>query len=46
MSIPDHVKYYIEQGLDKKEAMKQAAKDRGVGKREIYQALLEVEKGQ
>lgn len=46
MSIPDHVKYYIKQGLDKKEAMKQAAKDRGVGKREIYQALLEVEKGQ
>lgn len=46
MSIPDHVKYYIEQGLDKKEAMKQAAKDRGVGKREIYQTLLEVEKGQ
>ena len=46
MSIPDHVKYYIEQGLDKKDAMKQAAKDRGVGKREIYQTLLEVEKGQ
>lgn len=46
MSIPDHVQYYIDQGLDKKEAMKQAAKDRGVGKREIYQVLLEEEKGQ
>ncbi len=46
MSIPDHVKYYIEQGLDKKEAMKRTAKDRGVGKREIYQVLLEEEKGQ
>lgn len=29
------------QGLDRKEAMKRVAKDRGVGKREIYQALLE-----
>ncbi len=46
MSIPNHVKYYIEQGLDKKEAMKRTAKDRGVGKREIYQVLLEEEKGQ
>lgn len=41
MSIPEHVEWYMEQGMDKKEAMKQAAKDRGVGKREIYQALLE-----
>lgn len=41
MSIPEHVQLYIGQGLDKKEAMKRAAKDRGVGKREIYQALLE-----
>ena len=28
------------QGMDKKSAMKQVAKDRGVGKRDIYQALL------
>ena len=41
MSISEHVTYYMEQGMDKKEAMKKAAKDRGVGKREIYQALLE-----
>lgn len=41
MSIPDHVEFYMNQGLDKKEAMKRTAKDRGVGKREIYQALLE-----
>ncbi len=43
MSIPEHVEYYTKQGLDRKEAMKKAAKDRGVGKREIYQALLEEE---
>lgn len=41
MSIPEHVDFYINQGMDKKEAMKRAAKDRGVSKREIYQALLE-----
>lgn len=41
MSIPEHVDFYINQGMDKKEAMKRAAKDRGVTKREIYQALLE-----
>ena len=41
MSITDHVDMYINQGMDKKEAMKAAAKDRGVSKRDIYQALLE-----
>lgn len=41
MSVEEHVKFYEDQGMDRKEAMKQAAKDRGVGKREIYQALLE-----
>ena len=41
LSIPEHVEMYMNQGMDKKEAMKAAAKDRGVGKRDIYQALLE-----
>ena len=41
MSITDHVNMYINQGMDKKEAMKAAAKDRGVSKRDIYQALRE-----
>ena len=39
MSIEEHVAYYEEQGMDHKSAMKQAAKDRGVGKREIYAYL-------
>jgi len=39
MSIEEHMEYYEAQGLDHKEAMKQVAKDRGVGKREIYQYL-------
>ena len=41
MSISEHVAYYMNQNLDKKEAMKKVAKDRGVSKRDIYQALLE-----
>lgn len=40
MSIEEHMQYYVEQGVDKKEAMKKVAKDRGVSKRDIYQALL------
>ena len=43
MALGDHMKLYEEQGMNRKDAMKQVAKDRGVGKREIYQALLEEE---
>ena len=39
MSIEDHFEHYISQGLDRKEAMKRTAKDRGVQKREIYNYL-------
>jgi len=39
MTIEEHMAYYEEQGMDNKAAMKQVAKDRGVGKREIYQYL-------
>lgn len=38
--IPAHVKYYEDQGLDRKAAMKAAAKDRGISRREVYNALL------
>lgn len=43
LEIPAHVKLYEAQGLSRKEAMKQAAVDRGIPKREIYQALLQAE---
>ncbi|MBO5346679.1 MAG: 16S rRNA (cytidine(1402)-2'-O)-methyltransferase [Lachnospiraceae bacterium] len=39
MSIEEHMAYYEAQGMDSKTAMKQVAKDRGVGKREIYSYL-------
>ena len=40
MSIEEHMKYYEDAGVPHKDAMKKVAADRGVGKREIYQALL------
>ncbi|MDE5599007.1 MAG: 16S rRNA (cytidine(1402)-2'-O)-methyltransferase, partial [Lachnospiraceae bacterium] len=40
MSIEEHMAYYEKEGMDKKSAMKQVAKDRGVTKREIYQYFL------
>ncbi|MDO4188446.1 MAG: 16S rRNA (cytidine(1402)-2'-O)-methyltransferase [Lachnospiraceae bacterium] len=40
MSIEDHMQMYLDKGIDKKEAMKLVAKDRGVSKRDIYNALL------
>ena len=40
MSVEDHMKIYLDAGMDKKEAMKAVAKDRGVSKSEVYNALL------
>ncbi|MGI6095257.1 MAG: 16S rRNA (cytidine(1402)-2'-O)-methyltransferase [Lachnospiraceae bacterium] len=40
MTIEEHMALYEQRGMDRKEAMKAVAKDRGVSKREIYQALL------
>ena len=40
ISIEDHMAIYENQGIARKEAMKMVAKDRGVTKRDIYQALL------
>ena len=40
LSVEEHMKHYLDQGLDKKDAMKAVAKDRGVSKQEIYKQLL------
>ena len=40
MTREEHMDLYLAQGMDKKEAMKAVAKDRGVSKRDIYNALL------
>ena len=40
MSIEEHMEFYENQGIDHKEALKKVAKDRGVGKRDIYKYLV------
>jgi 16S rRNA (cytidine1402-2'-O)-methyltransferase len=40
ISIEEHMEIYEKQGIDRKEAMKKVAKDRGISKRDVYQALL------
>lgn len=44
MSLEDHMEIYLEQGFDKKAAMKKVAKDRGVARRDIYNQLVQEEK--
>ncbi len=41
MSMEEHMELYLGQGMDKKSAMKQVAKDRGVGNKRRDQALLQ-----
>ena len=41
MSIPDHVEHYMEQGMSRMDAIKQTARDRGVGKSVVYNAIEE-----
>ena len=36
LSEREHILHYMREGLDKKEALKRAAKDRGVSKSELY----------
>lgn len=43
LTLAEHMEIYLKEGMTKKDAMKQVAKDRGVGKREIYRQLLEEE---
>ncbi len=41
MDIHDHMTLYEKQGIERKEAMKLVARDRGVTKRQVYQQLLQ-----
>ena len=40
ISIEDHMKIYEDKGVDRKEAMKLVAKERGISKRDVYNYLL------
>lgn len=41
MPLEEHMKLYMDKGIDRKEAMKLVAKDRGVSKRDIYKLLID-----
>lgn len=43
LSLKEHMDQYLAQGMDRKEAMKAVAKDRGMAKRDVYRQLLEEE---
>lgn len=40
ISLKEHVERYEGQGMDRKEAMRMVAKDRGISRREVYQAIM------
>lgn len=40
MTMEEHMEIYESQGLDRKEAMRMVAKDRGISKREVYQYFI------
>ena len=42
LSEREHILHYISSGLDKKEAIKRAAKDRGISKSEIYKFSIDI----
>ena len=42
LPLTDHVAYYEKKGCSRKEAMRLAAQDRGVSRRDVYQELLQL----
>jgi 16S rRNA (cytidine1402-2'-O)-methyltransferase len=41
ISLAEHVRLYMEQGLDKKAAMKKVSEDRKISRRDVYNSLVE-----
>ena len=41
LSLGEHLDFHMQSGMDKKQAMKKVAEDRGLSKRDVYNALLE-----
>ena len=46
MTVPAHVQYYVDSGMSQKDAIKAAAKDRGVHKNEVYSKIVEQKNAQ
>ena len=41
LTLEEHMQHYLEQGIDRKTAMKNVAKDLGISKRDVYNQLLQ-----
>ncbi len=39
LTLKEHLEFHIQSGMDKKQAMKKVAEDRGLSKREVYNSL-------
>lgn len=44
VSIEEHMEFYLNQGLERKEAMKKVAADRDISKRDVYSAYIKHQK--
>jgi 16S rRNA (cytidine1402-2'-O)-methyltransferase len=44
ISIQEHIKQYMEEGLNKKEAIRQVAEDRGMPKKQVYKHGIDIDK--
>ena len=40
MTVEEHFQKYVSQGMDRKEAMKAVARDRGISRRDVYSQLM------
>lgn len=40
MTLGDHIQLYLSEGMDKKQAMKKVADDRGISRRDVYNSLI------
>ncbi|MBO7326160.1 MAG: 16S rRNA (cytidine(1402)-2'-O)-methyltransferase, partial [Clostridia bacterium] len=43
MTIEEHLLHYINEGMDKKEAVKKVSQERAIPKNDVYQIALELE---
>ena len=42
LSIEDHIKHYLDLGIDKKEVVKMVASERGLAKNDVYQIAINI----
>lgn len=42
LSVEEHIRHYVSMGMDKKDAVKKVAQDRGIPKNEVYQQALNI----